>query len=280
MKIYKILNNNVIVSRNEKAHEIIAMGRGIAFKKQIGDEIDDSSIDKIYRLNDNDANAKLQELLPSIPIEYMEIVDMVIGYAKTHLGKKLSEKIYISLMDHLFTSVQRFKEGIALPNALLWDIKRFYPDEFAIGCKGLDILEAKTGVRLPDDEAGFIALHIVNSEMDEKDVRRVYEITKVMQEISNIVRYFFNIEFDENSVYYYRFITHLKFFAQRLISGKTYNDDTEDELYEILKVKYHNSFACVQKIDRFLECNYQYTLSKEEQLYLTIHIERIVYKNR
>ena len=36
MEIYKILNNNVIVSKNEHDKEIIAMGKGIAFKKKVG----------------------------------------------------------------------------------------------------------------------------------------------------------------------------------------------------------------------------------------------------
>ena len=34
----------------------------------------------------------------------------------------------------------------------------------------------------------------------------MYKITKIMQEIENIVRYHFKIEFNEESAYYYRFI--------------------------------------------------------------------------
>lgn len=83
----------------------------------------------------------------------------------------------------------------------------------------LGIIEKKTGVLLPNDEAGFIALHIVNGQLDE-DVHDMYEITKIMQEIENIVRYRFKIEFNEESAYYYCFITHLKFFAQRLVEYK------------------------------------------------------------
>ena len=33
--------------------------------------------------------------------------------------------------------------------------------------KSLDLIEEKFKVRLPDDEAGFIALHIVNAEKDQ-----------------------------------------------------------------------------------------------------------------
>lgn len=280
MHIHKILNNNVVVILNEKGREQIVMGRGIAFKKKIGDEIVKESIDKVFSLSNPDANNRFQELISDIPLEYLELVENIITYAKTHLGKKLDESIYIALVDHIYMSVSRFLQGIEVKNALLWDIKRFYKDEYCIGSKAIDMLEEELNVRLADDEAGFIALHFVNAQMeeDEQEVQRIYEITKVMQEVTNIVRYYFNITFDEESVYYYRFISHLKFFAQRLCSAKTYEDGNDDELLDIIKLKYKSAYECVGTIGTFIEKKYNYILSQEEQLYLTIHIERVVYK--
>lgn len=280
MQIHKILNNNVVVVMDEKNHEQIVMGRGLAFKKKCGDEISKDQIDKVFALSSPDMNNRFQELILDIPLEYITLAENVITYAKTHLGKKLDDMIYISLVDHIYMSVTRFLQGIEVKNALLWDIKRFYQDEFFIGMKALEMIENEVSVRLPDDEAGFIALHIVNAQMEEneQEVKKIYEITKVMQETTNIVRYFFNITFDENSVYYYRFISHLKFFAQRLCSGKTYEEDRDDELLDIIRLKYKGSYECVQRIQEFIENKYHYDLSKEEQLYLTIHIERVVYK--
>ena len=63
---------------------------------------------------------------------------------------------------------------------------------------------------LPEDEAGFIALHIVNAELNE-EMPNIINITKVMQEILSIVKYHFKIDFNEESLHYYRFVTHLKF---------------------------------------------------------------------
>ena len=97
-----------------------------------------------------------------------------------------------------------------------------------------------------------------------------------MQEISNIVKYYFGISFDEESVYYYRFITHLKFFSERLINEKAYKGEEDDGLLDVIKVKYKNSYECVEKISRFIEEQYNYVLANEEKLYLTIHIEKIV----
>lgn len=277
MKIEKILNNNVVVIHDEKGLEKIVMGCGLAFQKRNGDTIDPKKIDKEFFMSNPETNNRFQELIVDIPVEHLELGEDIIVYAKTHLGKKLNESIYISLVDHIYTAICRYREGIIVKNALLWDIRRFYPDEFFVGLKALDIIEERMGVRLPDDEAGFIALHVVNAQMDE-NVEDVYEITEVMQEVSTIVKYFFNVDFDEDSVYFYRFITHLKFFAQRLVNKSTYSDENDDDLLSVIKVKYKNSYECVKKIAAFISEKYDYIVSNEERLYLTIHIERVIYK--
>ena len=278
MKIEKILNNNVVVIHDEKGLDKIVMGCGLAFKKKVGDEVDPTMIDKEFFMANPDMNNRFQELIVDIPLEYVELGEEIVTFAKTHLGRKLNDSIYISIVDHMYTAIIRFQDGIAVKNALLWDTKRFYPDEYQVGKQALDMIEDKFGVRLPADEAGFIALHVVNAQMEE-DIEDVYEITQVMQEVSNIVKYYFNVEFDEDSVYFYRFITHLKFFAQRLIHKNTYSGGQEDDLLEVIKVKYKNAYECVLKITKFIAEKYDYVLSNEEQLYLTIHIERVIYKS-
>ena len=281
MQIHKILNNNVVVVLDEQEKEQVVMGRGLAFKKKCGDEIDPAQIDKVFTMSNPDTNNKFQEIVANIPLEYMLLVEDIITYAKTHIGKKINDSIYISLADHIFMSVKRFSEGIVVKNALLWDIKRFYKDEFYIGQKAVEMIAQRTKIILLEDEAGFIALHFVNAQMEENPdkVEDMYTITKVMQELSNIVKYYFNMEYDEDSVYYYRFVTHLKFFAQRLVTKKTYQEESEDDLLDIIKMKYKNAYECVKVIKKFLVEQYDYLLSDEEMLYLTIHIARVTNKN-
>ena len=281
MRIHKILNNNVVVVLDGNDKEQVVMGRGLAFKKKCGDEIDPKAVDKVFTMHNPDTNNKFQELVASIPLDYMPLVEDIISFAKTNIGKKINDSIYISLADHIFMSITRHQEGIEVKNALLWDIKRFYKEEFSIGLQALEMIQKQTGIRLPDDEAGFIALHFVNSEMEENPdrIEDMYTITKVMQEISNIVKYYFKFEFNEESVYYYRFVTHLKFFAQRLVTNKTYKENDEDDLLDVIKAKYKNAYGCVETIKKYLIDQYDYVLSDEEMLYLTIHIARVVYEN-
>lgn len=280
MKISKVLNNNVVITTDEKQNEIIVMGRGIAFKKKVGDDISDQTIDKVYRLENRTIASQFQELLADLPLEYLELSNQVIEYAREELSSPINDSIYISLPDHLHSAIERAKKGIVVKNVLLWDIKRFFPDEFKIGKRTIEKISERYGIELPEDEAGFIALHLVNAQTENNDQSNLYELTKTMQDIINIVKYYFKTTFDEESVYFYRFTTHLRFFVSRMQNHSTHAEETDDELLEMVKIKYRNAYQCVQKIKSSLVTNYRYDMSNDESLYLTIHIARLVQKNR
>lgn len=273
MKIEKILNNNVIVSLNEKGKEVIVMGRGLAFQKKVGSMVEDSNIEKIFTLSNKDITERFQELLSDMPTEYMVLSEKIISHAKKKIEKKLNENIYITLTDHINSAIERNNSGINLRNALLWDIKRLYKEEFSIGKDALEMIKEDLNIELPEDEAAFIALHIVNAELNE-EMPNLMNMTKVMQEILNIVKYHFKIDFDEESLSYYRFITHLKFFAQRIFNDNTYSAK-DDDLFEMIRNKYPNAYECVVKVQKFIKDKYTYDLTTEEKLYLMIHIERV-----
>lgn len=275
MIIKRILTNNAVVIDDENQQEKIVCGKGIAFKKRPGMEIDEISINQTFILEGGGEYSRFEQLLKDVPLEYLELSSEIINMAKLEFAKKFKDNVIITLSDHLYVAIKRCREGMTISNPLLWDIKNFYEIEYDIGLRALELIKNKFHIQLPNDEAGFIALHIVNGQLDE-DVHDMYEITKIMQEIENIVRYHFKIEFNEESAYYYRFITHLKFFAQRLVEHKKQNKQ-EDDLLEVVQVKYVNAYQCVEKIAMYIKNQYNYELYDEEKLYLTIHIHRVVY---
>ncbi|MDQ0492951.1 transcriptional antiterminator [Paenibacillus brasilensis] len=85
MKIAKVLNNNVVTVIDEQQKELVIMGRGIAFKKSTGDEIDEEKIEKIFKLESTEVSRKLMTLMSDIPIEYVEISDEIIQLPKRYL---------------------------------------------------------------------------------------------------------------------------------------------------------------------------------------------------
>ncbi|MDF3000036.1 MAG: bglG1 [Bacillota bacterium] len=278
MIIQKIFNNNAVVITDHDGIEKIVMGCGLGYKKRCGEVVDQEKIDKVFILSDPDANTKFQQLMTYIPGEFIELGEDIITYVTNALDQKLNDTIYISLIDHLYGAIKNASEGIFVRNAILWEIKRYYKKEFNIGLKVLDMVEKRFSIRLPDDEAGFIAIHIVESSQSQH-VEDMHKISEIITDISNIIQYNFHISFQEDSVNHYRFITHLKFFAQRILEGKTYLDDHQDDLLNTVKLKYVNSYECAEKISAFLKSKFNYDISNDEKLYLTIHIERIVYKS-
>ncbi|MGG7143090.1 BglG family transcription antiterminator LicT [Clostridium nigeriense] len=278
MFINKVLNNNVITIINENNEEAVVMGRGIAFQKKKGDAIDEEKVDKIFVLKNKNINNKLVELINDIPAENLEMTEEIIKHAEDILEIKLNENIYLTLTDHISFALSRYKSNLEIKNVLLWDIKRLHKKEFFIGVKALEIIKNKTGIELSEDEAATIAMHILNGELSQ-DMPEIVDIINLINEILKIVKYHFNIEFDEESINYYRFITHLKFFAQRLVNGNYY-EDNDNELYEIIKTKYPNSYECTKRIEGFIKQKFNDELTKEEKLYLIVHTARVVKENQ
>ena len=50
MRIKKVFNNNVILAHDENFVEKVLLGRGLAFGKKEGDEVDQDKVDKIFTL--------------------------------------------------------------------------------------------------------------------------------------------------------------------------------------------------------------------------------------
>ena len=272
MIIKKIFNNNAILAKDPDKHEFVVMGCGIAFKRNIGDKVEESLIEKTFILKQKDASEKFKLLLEDIPTEHVSLCYDIIEYAKNILGVELSDYIYVTLTDHISYALKIFDEGLNRPNALIWEIKKFYPKEFEVGLKALEFIKDETAKILPEDEACNIALHLINAQVNNTGgkVEDIAKQTKMIQDILNIVKYTYNIPLDEKSLNYERFVTHLRFFFQRL--SKNQEVEAEDDfLLKQVKVKYKKAYDCMLKIEVYLEKE----LSDEEKLYLTIHIQRV-----
>jgi len=273
MIIKRVLNNNTVISSNSKGVDVLLMGKGIAFGKKKGQSIDLEQIEKSFLLKDKETQSKFTELLINVPMEHILVSEKIINFGKIKLGKNLNEIIYVNLTDHIHSAIDRYREGLILKNPLRWDIARFYPDEYAVGEKAIEIVRNDLGVSFEIDEAAFIAIHFVNAEMD-KSWDFAYEIAEITKNIETIIKNHYRTEFDENSLDYYRFVTHVKFFAQRLLAGDHY-DDEDEELLNTLKHKYEGEYASALEIKDYVQKDFEYELSSTELLYLTAHIRRI-----
>ena len=272
-RVKKVINNNFVSSIDQKGNQVIIRGLGIGFQKKPGEWIKSDKVEAVYRIEDKVTSNKLQELVSQVPKEYIDTSTEIIDNIKSKLNKKLNDNIYITLTDHLSFAIKRKELNQEYSNALLWDIKRFYNEEYKLGLESLDIVEKKHNIRLSDDEAGFIALHIVNAELDT-NMSSMMKITSLMQEVIQIVRDYYDIELDEDSLDFGRFITHLKYFAQRLFNNKP-TKDTDFQLQRMIRENYSKDYGCAEKIKEYIKEKYNLNLTGEEMMFLTIHLKRI-----
>lgn len=282
MKISKILNNNSAVVVDDNNQETVVVGKGIVYQKKPGDPINLALIEKKFCLSSEQLNTKFQEIIVSLPMEEISIVEKIVNETKMSLGKRIGDSIYVSLSDHIHYALKNHEKGIVVHNSLLFDIAKFYPDEYALGKKGVGIIEEETGVKLPDDEAGFIALHIVNAETENAiGTDKIEQSTKIIEEILDIVRDYFNKDINEGTLTYYRFINHLRYFAQRIAGNSTFNDDEKDgELLNMMKITYSESYMCAVNIKGFVKGRFNIDIGNEEMLYLVIHIQRAMFNSQ
>ncbi|HLU21390.1 MAG TPA: PRD domain-containing protein [Bacillaceae bacterium] len=280
MRIEKVLNNNVVMTTNKDNQEMVVMGKGLAFQKKVGQAIDDTKIEKTFVLKKQGVSDKLALLLKDTSELYLNISSRILDFAQSQLSYKLDEYLYVALTDHISFAISRYNQGIELKNPLLWEIRKYYKPEFQVALKALEIIENETGIALGEDEAASIALHLVNSQLSGENMEVAVQTTEMVNSILNIVKYHFKMDLDENSVNYGRFLTHLRFFSIRFARKEKLEETVDSFFYEQIMLKYPDAYACTKKITTYLENQFKWSLTKDEEVYLTVHIHRVTNRHK
>ena len=91
------------------------------------------------------------------------------------------------------------------------------------------------------------ALTIVNAELDSGNVA-AQDLTQLMEEIMTIVKYSLEISLDDEDIYVQRFITHLKFFCERVLTDTGHQELDDNDMFDLLKIKYTSAYETTTKI--------------------------------
>ncbi|MEX2785021.1 BglG family transcription antiterminator LicT [Streptococcus sp. H49] len=274
MKIEKVYNNNVVQVKSSTGREMIVMGKGLGFQKKAGQSLDSSLIEKKFILEDNQQADELSRVYVDLSPEETESVLAIIEHGQEILGTVFDTSLYIALADHLHYTLQRLSENLSIPNPLSWEIRKFFPKEFQVGRDALDILAQKLQIEVPEDEVSAIALHFINAQKDSNLLAEGQEITRLVTAILDIVRLHYGKVADEDAVSYNRFVTHVQYFAQRVVNGLVQGQN-DAFLFQQVKQNYPQAFFCSEKIKHYVETRYDFPMSRDEQVYLTIHLQRL-----
>lgn len=272
--IKRVLNNNAVVATDEQDQTLVALGSGIAFHQKAGQAILENKIEKSFYPKNEDAANLISETLAQVDPKYIELSDRIISEAVISSGKKLSDDIYVSLPDHLQFAVERLKKGMLIQNKLTVETMQTYPDEFQLGKHTLSYLAQETGLTFPDDEATNIAMHLITAE--EGDIlENTEETITLINQFLKVISAMLKKEFNLNSVSYYRLVTHLKFFVQRIKKRQHQEFPPDKTLYDLIIRDYHAEYLIAQRIAGIVMKKFNYRVSDDEILFLTIHIHRV-----
>lgn len=275
MRIKKVINNNILCVVDDKGSEMIVTGRGLGFQKKIGERVDPALFEKTYHMEGKTEQRKLRELCEQIPIEHLKLTQDLIEYIKGQISAPLNESLLITLADHISFAIKRKEEGVEFTNPLEGDIMSYYPTEYHLGQHCLRVIQEETQVDLNPSEAAFIALHIVNSELNTS-MSVMYDITKLIEGTLEVVEYFYQKTFDRESLDFNRFVVHLRYFAQRLFQAAPQQADEYDaDFQEMIIRSCKQHYKCARHIGEYIRNAYQKEISDAELIYLTIHLKRI-----
>ena len=274
MKVFKPINNNIVSALDDDGREVVVIGKGLGYKARQGAVIPLEKIDKMFVMSSQNNLDRLKELFASLPAEYIQLTDEIFEYAKEHLGKRLNEAAYFTLADHISFAVTRYRQDMRFQNILLAEVRRFYPKEFEIGQYALRLMKETLDVDMPEDEAASIAMHILNAEYDIS-ISETFHATRLMDHIVEIVTEETGYVLDPSNYYCERFLTHLRYLAQRILRRESLPDHGNGVFFELLVDQYPGEMQCAQVVAAAMLEMHQFTLSKEEVSSLTIHIRRI-----
>lgn len=274
LRIKKIFNNNVVLVIDTKGLERILIGRGIAFRKRVGETVEKDKIEKTFVVDSPNVADRFVQLIEEVPINRLEMVTVIVKAAEAELERTFDGNTYIGLADHINYAVNRFRNGEKIQNALLLEIKKFYPKEFAAGMKALEQISYYEGIELNEDEAGFITLHFINGGLNN-DTAQTLLTTEMLQKVVLIVEDGLGIELDTESLNYVRFVTHLKFFIQRVIINEP-RQEAVPEMYEQVVQFYPKATESVGIIKHYLQEKLACRIYPEEEMYLILHVQRLI----
>ena len=280
MHILRIFNNNVVLVNTGTAQNpqaAVVIGRGLAFGRKRGDELDESKIDQIFTPEHAGGPEQVNQLLAEIPAEVLALATELEADAREELGTAISSSFILPLADHLNFAIRRARDGVDVSYPLAIEVAQLYPKETAFGRRAVQLVRERLGVDVPDGEAIPIALHVVNAQFAAEDLARTFRMTEVFAQIFRVISSAYGQPVDQDSMAVARFVTHLRYLFVRTETARTPvgGDPTLPAVRQAVSTGFPRAFDCARKIMVLLEMQLGKGLSEDEHTYLTIHVARL-----
>ncbi|WP_438444318.1 glucose PTS transporter transcription antiterminator GlcT [Gorillibacterium sp. sgz5001074] len=275
LQVKKVLNNNVIIAIHPTHGETVVIGKGIGFDRKPKDHIPLGSIEKMFILTKEKEMEQYKSLIHQVEESLIEVMNDVIFYIQQHAGAPLNEHIHIALTDHIAFAVKRLKQRIPIINPFLYETREFYPREYAMAEHVVAEINRRLSIELPEDEVGFVALHIY-SALTNRHVTEVKEHSRLVAELIELIESRLGIKVQKDSLNYSRLLRHLMVALERIRRGE--NLEEPGKISEVIKNEYPEMYSLAWTLMKVIQQRLHKPVYDAEAVYLTLHLQRLAEK--
>ncbi len=270
---HKVLNNNVVISVDESGRERVLMGRGLGFGLKIADPVDPAKVEKTFILDTGAEGERERRLLTDVPYAIVEAVTRAVDRAERTLGRSLGRRLAVPVIDHIAYVLERLDQGLRIPTTSMPELRVLHPHEFAAAEQMTQEIADQLHRELPPEEAVFLTMHLLNATRDEPNGTAALLFRRV-QHVVEVVEQGLGVTLDVESPDYARFILHVQFLLQRLVS-RTMLSSGDTSFFEFATHSYPASYAIARDVKAYVDGATSAELTDEEVLYLIVHVERL-----
>jgi len=159
---------------------------------------------------------------------------------------------------------------------LLNEIKAFEREKYDFATKVVSEINNRLDTSFDENEVGFIAFHFVNamSELSQSQNKKVVVILKELTDfLTDFLSNSRHLEIDQESYYFSRLITHLKYLLTRALSIKNSKNGGDDaKLIGMIKENFYDEWTISLEICAYLKNEYNIVTSEQEVAYITMHL--------
>lgn len=276
MKVIKSMNNNTILCLDSKGNQLIAMGKGIGFKRPPYELSDLSKVERTFYELDAYHISLIDCISPDVLLFVTEQIDDIVG----KLSYPIKDSAILSLADHISFAIDRAKKGIYIDMPMSYDFEVLYEKEFNISKRVVKKINKRFNVELPPNDAQGIALHFINAKLaagkitKKVDIEYEKRMSSYVKKTIDIIEIELDTKIKKKTFEYARFAMHIQYLIKRVINNECL-ESANIEMYEVMKQDFPNISNCVNKISQYFENSLGKSLNREEKLYLLIHINRL-----
>jgi len=268
-----VLNNNVVLARDEIGREAILTGRGLGFQRKRGQDVDASLISRRYILADNAQS--VAEVIAGIPLERLALIERVFRKAARGLNTDVPSSTLIAVVDHINQAMERVRQGLAMDYPLRAEVAHLHPEELQLAEAMVEEINAAQEVQLPGGEAVALALHLFTAAIGAPSAQAASEQSRLIGQVMGLLEKSFGEAFDADSVNAARFAVHLRYFLVRARTTVQIEDGTSSLVAEALRISDPDAYRVARRIRDLLEIRLNTIVTDDETAYLALHIARL-----